>query len=207
MELKKAIEERRSINYFDPNKTIDQDIILKILEIAALAPSSMNLQPWKVITVVSPNKKALLRKIAFDQPKVTEASAVFILLGDRDYMEKNLDGTLGSMQELGYIDQDTAETMAGKALGAHGEPDSDKRYKNAVINTSLFGMNLMYACSAYGIQTHPMGGFDPEKLKSEFGISDRLIPVMLVAAGYLHPEKKLLPRVKRLSPADFNHIL
>ncbi|PLX71520.1 MAG: nitroreductase family protein [Denitrovibrio sp.] len=207
MELKQAIEQRRSINFFDTEKKIDTDTINKILELASLAPSSMNLQPWKVLTVVSDEKKELLKSAAFNQPKVTEASAVFVLLGDLDYMEKNIDATLGSMVELGYMDKDAAEVMAGKALGAHGAPDSEKRYKNAILNTSIFGMNLMYACLAYGVETHPMGGFDPKELKAKFGLSNRLIPVMLIAAGYLSPEKTLKPRVKRLLPKDFNHIL
>lgn len=207
MELKQAIEKRRSINYFDPSKEIDKDTIRKILELAALAPSSMNLQPWKVLTVVSPEKKALLRAVSFDQPKVTEASAVFVLLGDPDYVEKNLTDIVGDMVKQGYMSEAAAEGFAGRAPAAHGAPDSDKRAKNAVINTSLFAMNLMYACAAYGIETHPMGGFDPDRLKKEFAIDDRLIPVMLVTAGYLRPDVKLLPRVKRLSPETFNHIL
>lgn len=205
MELKKAIETRRSVNFFDSSRKIDTETIEKILELAALAPSSMNLQPWRVITVVSDDKKELLKSAAMNQPKVTEASAVFILLGDLDYAEKNIDMTVESMVELGYLPEDQKDKRIEMAHNAHRNPD--KRYKTAILNTSLFGMNLMYACAAYGVETHPMGGFDPEDVKAKFDISDRMIPVMLVAAGYLDPEINLLPRVKRLSPAQFNHIL
>jgi len=207
MELKQAIEKRRSINYFDPEKKVGQETATKILELASLAPSSMNLQPWKVLTVLSDDKKSLLRSVCYDQPKVTEASVVFVLLGDHDYAEKNLDMVFESMAELGYIDKSQKNTFTEKAKGGQGAPDSARRYKQSVLNTALFGMNLMYACAAYGLETHPMGGFDEEKMRREFDIPQTFTPVMLVAAGYMHPEKNLLPRVKRLSPDEFNTIL
>jgi len=205
MELKQAIEQRRSINFFDPNRKIDNDTIEKILELAALAPSSMNLQPWKVLTVVSDEKKELLKKVAKDQPKVTEASAMFVLLGDLDYVENNLEMTVDNQIELGYMPADQKEARLKMGRSAHQAPQT--RYKAAILNTSLFGMNLMYACAAYGVETHPMGGFDKDMLITEFSLSDRLIPVMLIAAGYLKPDIILKPRPKRLSPTDFNHIL
>ncbi|ADD69137.1 nitroreductase [Denitrovibrio acetiphilus DSM 12809] len=207
MQLTQAITQRRSINYFDPERKIDEKTVTDILNLAALAPSSMNLQPWKVITVLSDEKKAVLRSVSYGQPKVTEASAVFILLADKTYAEKNINTVLESMIELGYMDKESAAEKAKTVPNSQGAPDSFLREKNAVLNTALFGMNLMYACAVYGIETHPMGGFEPEKLRKEFDIADNLVPVMLVAAGYLKPGTKLLPRVKRLSSADFNHIL
>jgi len=207
MELKQAIETRRSINYFDPNKNVDKETINKILDLAALAPSSFNLQPWKVITVLSDEKKELLKSVAFNQPKVTEASVVFILLADLDFVEKNLMGVITDMVSLGYMDEMTAAGYAERMPAAQGAPDSAKRLKSAVLNSALFGMNLMYACSAYGLESHPMGGFDEDKLKAVFEVPETLVPVMLIAAGYLKPGIKLLPRVKRLSFNDFNTIL
>lgn len=207
MEIRQAIENRRSINYFDTEKRIDENVIDQILNLAALSPSNMNLQPWKVLTVISPEKKELLKKTAFNQPKVTEASVMFVILADKDYAEKNAADIAADMKRLGYIDEKAAEGYPAKASAGQGAPDSAVRERNAIISSSLFAMNLMYACAAHGIETHPMGGFDHEMLRKEFNIPERITPVMFIAAGYLRPGIKLLPRVKRLPADSFNHIL
>ena len=51
MELMKALQERRSINFFEPGKEIPDEKLKKLLEISNLSPSSFNLQPWKTIIV------------------------------------------------------------------------------------------------------------------------------------------------------------
>lgn len=45
MELKQVFEKRRSVNFFDSQKTISEDLIKSIYDVAKLVPSSMNLQP------------------------------------------------------------------------------------------------------------------------------------------------------------------
>lgn len=46
MELQKAIEDRRSIRKFK-NIDVDNELIIKLLEVARIAPSAKNLQPWR----------------------------------------------------------------------------------------------------------------------------------------------------------------
>lgn len=57
MDIIEGITGRRSINFFDPNRKIPEKILFEIIELAGLAPSSFNLQPWEVILVLSPEKK------------------------------------------------------------------------------------------------------------------------------------------------------
>jgi len=83
MELKEVFEKRRAVNFFDPKKDVDEALIRKIYDLAKLAPTSFNLQPLKIVLVHNPEWKAKLREAASGQPKVTEASYVAILLGDR----------------------------------------------------------------------------------------------------------------------------
>ena len=48
---KNIFEQRRSVNFFDKEKTIDNDLLKKIINTAILAPSAYNLQPWRLIAV------------------------------------------------------------------------------------------------------------------------------------------------------------
>jgi len=203
MDIMKAIQERRSINFFETNKKIPDDKIKELLEIANLAPSSFNMQPWKVIVVRDPERKKVLRKCAMDQAKVEEASAVFIIIADPKGVEENRDKVLDSWQKLGYMKPDMRETYAGMVQSLYGIEDSLTRKLFATKNASLFAMNLMLAAKGVGLETHPMDGFDEACIKKEFNIpADKIIP-MLIAIGYLRSGVTLLPRAFRRGIDEF----
>src|SRR3712207_5793912 len=80
-EIIEAIEERRTINLFDPSRGIGDEQINELIRLATKAPTSFNLQNWRFIAVRTPEAKARLRKLAWDQAKVTEAAVTFIVCG------------------------------------------------------------------------------------------------------------------------------
>ncbi|MGB9715711.1 MAG: nitroreductase family protein [Thermodesulfovibrionales bacterium] len=203
MDVIQAIKERRSINFFEPDKEIPDEKLIELLEIANLSPSSFNLQPWKVIVVKDPERKKILKRCAFNQPKVIEASVVLIMIADPKAVEENIEKVLDSWQEIGYMKPDMRSSYIEMAKSLYGSEDSIKRKIFAVKNTSLFAMNLMISAKGLGLETHPMDGFDEECIKKEFDIpSDKIIP-MLIAVGYLKSGVTLLPRAFRRTLHDF----
>lgn len=203
MNVLQAIRERRSINFFDPSRTVPDETLRGLLETANLAPSSMNLQPWRVVVVTDPGRKAALRQCAFNQPKAEEASVMLIMIADPTALESNIDRVLDSWIALGFLKPEVRETYQGMAAGLYDTPDSLKRKFFAVKNTSLFAMNLMIAAQGFGLETHPMDGFDEGAVKKEFGIPDSCIIPMLIAVGYLKPGISLLPRAFRRELGEF----
>ncbi|MDP2157289.1 MAG: nitroreductase family protein [Nitrospirota bacterium] len=203
MDVIQAIKERRSINFFEPGRALSDEKIKELLELAKLAPSSMNLQPWRIVVVTASERKKVLRKCAFDQPKVEEASAVLIMVADPGSLEKTIEMVLQSWVELGYMKPAMMETYRGMADELYGTADSLKRKMFAVKNTSLLAMNIMIAARGLGLETHPMDGFDEDCIKKEFNIPpDKIIP-MLITVGYLRTGITLLPRAYRKSVEDF----
>ena len=204
MEVIQSIKDRRSINYFEPDVEIAEEKLDELLSIANLAPSSFNLQPWRVVVVKDKARKKALRKCAFDQPKVEEASVVLIIIADPDGVELNRERMLDSWSALGYIKSDAQKQMYhGMTIQLYGEKDSLTRKIFAVKNSSLFAMNLMNAAKGLGLETHPMDGFDEACVKQEFGIpEDKIIP-MLIGVGQLKQGKTSLPRAFRRELAEF----
>ncbi|MEK7196595.1 MAG: nitroreductase family protein [Nitrospirota bacterium] len=203
MDVIQAIKERRSINFFETGKELSDDKIRELLEIANLAPSSFNLQPWRVVVVRSAERKKVLKQCAFNQPKVEEASAVLIMIADPDAVEANVERMLDSWQKLGYMKPDMRETYKGMTQNLYGTVDSLRRKFFAIKNTALFAMNIMIAAKGIGLETHPMDGFDEDCIKKEFNIPpDKIIP-MLIAVGYLKTGITLLPRAFRRDIKEF----
>jgi nitroreductase len=203
MEVLEAIRQRRSINFFEPGREIPDEKMRELLDTANLAPSSFNVQPWKVVVVKDPERKKALRKCAMDQPKAEEASAVLIMVADPAFLEENFPRVLDSWQELGYMEPGMRDTYQGMAGQLYGKVDSDRRKYTAIKNTALFAMSLMLAARGLGLETHAMDGIEEACLKKEFGIpEDKIIP-MLVAVGYLKEGVTLLPRAWRRGLDEF----
>lgn len=203
MEALQAIRQRRSINYFQAGQSIPDGTLNELLETANLAPSSFNLQPWRVIVVRNSDRKKILRQCAMGQPKAEEAAAVLIIIADPSAVETNMERVLDSWDSLGYMKPEMRNNYSAMIKSLYGEPDSQQRRLFAVKNASLFAMNLMIAARGLGLETHPMDGIDETCIKKEFNIpDDKLIP-MIIAVGSLRPDTELLPRAFRRDVSEF----
>src|SRR3546814_9952011 len=69
-----SIVSRSTTKYYDPAATLSEDQIRELVRIGTTAPTSFHLQHWRFIAVRSPEAKARLRPIAWDQPAITEAA-------------------------------------------------------------------------------------------------------------------------------------
>ena len=204
-ECLRYIKERRSITFFDPNRDVPDEIIKEILNISALAPSGYNLQPWEVIVVKSKDKKEKLKEICYGQQKVEDASANIVVIANLNAAEEHVDRVLESWVELGYIKEEEREALREQILSGWKSPE--KRKRKAIRDSALFAMCVMIVARYFGLETHPMEGFDEAKLKRFLGIGkDKIVP-MIIAIGYKHPEKELLPRAYRFTFEEFGKIV
>lgn len=72
---------RSTTKKYDPAVTLSDVQIQELVRIATTAPTSFHLQNWRFIAVRTPEAEALLRRIAWDQPLVTDAAVTFIICG------------------------------------------------------------------------------------------------------------------------------
>lgn len=204
MDFEAILKNRRAINHFDPGKDVDDATLKTILEQAVKAPSSYNLQPWKVIVFRDPEKKASLRKLAFDQPKVTEAPVILMFLADRSGWRPD-NQTMRSVFEdnvkSGKMTSDQREWFAGVTQALYGR-DDEAMQAFANKNTGLFAMSVMYTASHYGLHTHPMDGFDHDGVRKEFDIPEIYWIPMLMAVGHLKQGITIHPKAWRQSYED-----
>ncbi|HLC77717.1 MAG TPA: nitroreductase family protein, partial [Candidatus Nanoarchaeia archaeon] len=87
-EILKALNWRYATKSFDQSKKVSENDLNEILEAIRLAPSSFGLQPWKFIVVENPELRKKIREVAFNQPKVTEASHLIVLCSKTDVSEE-----------------------------------------------------------------------------------------------------------------------
>lgn len=176
-----AIQERRTTNLFDPALPLDDEVIRELVFLATRAPTSFNLQNWRFIAVRTPEAKARLRKIAWDQAKVVESSVTFIVCGQlADH--QTLASRLAPSVEAGIMPSGMVPGWEAAAKGLYFE--QPQRQRDEAVRTATFGaMTMVLAAHAMNLGTAPMIGFDPEAVALEFGLAGNEIPVMLLAVG------------------------
>jgi nitroreductase len=195
MDFKDVVDQRRAVNFFDPQKPVSEQLVKTLIETAAKAPSSFNLQPWSLMIIMDPEEKAKLRKVAWDQPKVTDAPVVFIVLADRTaweaghpFVEKNFK----EMVKSGSMKEEQHDWFIDACKGLYGVSE-ERQQAFACKNAGFFAMNLMFTAKHLGLDTHPMDGFDHDGVREAFGIPEQYWIPLLLAVGYFDESKNLHP--------------
>lgn len=175
---------RRSIRTYDTSVKISKEEMAEILEEATLAPSSLNMQPWRFLVIESKEGKSNLAPLAsFNQLQVETSSAVIAIFGDLknfDYSEE----IYSKAVELGYMPLEVKEKQI-RGIKAHAETiDPQVNKETVLIDGGLVAMQLMLVARSHGYDTCPIGGYEKDKIAEVFDIDkDRYVPVMLISIG------------------------
>ncbi|MGB3121785.1 MAG: nitroreductase family protein, partial [Verrucomicrobiales bacterium] len=89
MNVLEAIESRRSVKNFDPTHEMPETDVARLIELTKLAPSSFNMQNYRLVLVKDPALRKQVRAVAWDQAQITDASLLFILCADLNSHRKN----------------------------------------------------------------------------------------------------------------------
>lgn len=191
--LKEIYEIRRSVNNFDPSKKLPEGLLKEIIDLAVLAPSGFNLQPWRIIAVETNESKEKLLALANNQPKIMEAPVTLVLIGDRGGYE----GSNPAWAELeAMVGKEGTDGAKGAAAFLYGSSE-ERKIKFAESNTGLLAMSIMYAAEAHGVHSHAMSGIDFSGIKESFHLESNEEVVMLIALGYHDDNKELYSRRRR----------
>lgn len=178
------IDRRRSIRAYDSAVKIPKEEMEEILRQAAKAPSSVNMQPWRVVVVESDEAKQTLRPlIRFNTKQNDTSSAMLLLFGDLlcyEYGEEIYDQ---AVQE-GKMPEEVRDHQLNTIVPLYEGLPKHVMHDIVQIDTSLYAMQLMLVARAYGYDTNPIGGFEKDKLASAFGLDpNRYEPVMVLSIG------------------------
>lgn len=177
-----AIEQRRTINLFDTSRGITDEQIAELVALATRAPTSFNLQNWRFVAVHTPEAKARLRRVGWDQAKITEAAVTFIVCGQLTD-ERVLADRLAPVVEAGIMPAPMVQGWEAGARSLYFE--QPWRQRDEAVRTATFGAaTLIFAAHAMGLGAAPMIGFDPEAVARDFNLRPDEIPVMLLGVGY-----------------------
>ncbi|WP_068776046.1 nitroreductase family protein [Paenibacillus sp. FJAT-26967] len=194
--FKEIITSRRSVRMYDPTVKISREEMTEILEEATLAPSSVNLQPWRFLVVDSPEGKSTLEELApGNKNQVITSSAVIAVFGDMNAFD-NADEIMSSDVERGYYPQEIKDQILANYTDLFGRMPAQAFREMILIDSGLVSMQLMLSARARGYDTNPIGGYDKSRIAEAFGMEkERYVPVMLISVGKSAKEPRRTTRL------------
>lgn len=88
MNLEEALNFRRAVRVFDKQKPIDPEKVKHCLELAALAPSSSNMQLWEVYQIARPELMAEISEACLGQTATATAAEIVVFVTRQDLYRK-----------------------------------------------------------------------------------------------------------------------
>lgn len=221
-----AIACRRAIKVFE-SVSVPPTVREQILDVASLAPSSFNSQPYRFYWVESPVSKEAVARLCMGQKPAETAPALVVVVADIGGLAHTSNEHLAWMRRSGFSQKKIADQETKVKIGRRifapgwfgilgvlkwvlfrlvnvfktmGMPPTSRRsqFKWATKSTSLACENLMLAAEALGFNTCPMEGFDGRRLSRFLGLSPKHHEiVMVIAVGKKSPRHVDEPQWRR----------
>lgn len=180
-------KKRHAVKSFK-DQEVSFEAVRTAVEIATLAPSAHNIQPWKFVLVQ--DKKADLAKLArganYDQ--IQSASWVIALFSDSDLNKRarkiaRIGSKSLSEEQLQYYLQNLPAEFD------HYSQQEKSDYLS--LNSGLVALNLVMALTDQGLASNMLLGFDKSQVNQVLDIEERFRPELLITVGY--PDEKPEP--------------
>lgn len=176
--------ERKSIRNYDANEKISKETMTQILEETMRAPSSMNMQPTRVVMIESDAYKDKLKPVLFGNQLQLETSShmicLFTDLKKYEYAEK----IYTTAYEQGIMPKDVMERQIRNITNMIDDLDLKQVERTGVFDGGLFAMQLMLVAKSHGYDTCPIGGFRHDMLAEVLDLDkDRYKPLLIISIG------------------------
>ena len=139
MDFLELVSSRQSVRAFDPDRAVEKEKLDRIIEIARLAPSACNAQPWKFVLVDDPELKN----------KVADATSSRVL--GMNHFTKQAPVHLMLVEEKVNISSGIGGWVKKKDF--------------AQMDLGIVAAHIVLAAQAEGLGTCIVGWFDEDKVK------------------------------------------
>ena len=188
---------RYATKKFNPEAKLKESDVELILESLRLTPSSMGLQPTKILVIKDQTLREQLVTAANGQRQVMEASHLLVLVSHTTISDDLVNDFLDTVASERKLSRDSLigfETMIRNFARSRSPEEISAWMKNQ--NYIVLG-HLMQICAQLRIDSTPMEGFSADQFDEILGLKERGLKTdLVVPIGYRDESDPYLQRKK-----------
>ena len=192
--MKDLLQSRYSVKKFDPEKKLTKEQVDELIDCFRLSPSSLNIQPWKLVVV---EDKELKNKLALagrndNCQRIQECSHLFILMRKKitfSHIKKVIKST--EILQMLMKKRNISELKLKAFFWVYSFIKGQKAWTTNQLYIAL-GV-LLSSCAKMGIGSLPMEGIKLRKMDRILDISSEYRSVVALAVGYPHKKDETNP--------------
>jgi nitroreductase len=195
---------RYAVKKFDTQTRIAAEDWQALEHALVLTPSSYGLQPWTFVVVQTPELRARLLPVSWNQRQVVDASHYVVFAIKMGLGEPDIERFVARTAEVRGVPKETLDGYKKAMIGdlCHG-PRSKCIDEWAARQAYIALGNFMTVAALLDIDTCPMEGIDPVKYDAILELPEKgLATVVACAAGYRSAEDKYAKLAKVRYPLE-----
>jgi nitroreductase len=181
MEFNDIVMKRYATKKFDGRK-VDEAKMTQLYEMIRFAPSALNVQPWKIKVVTDQKVKKQLKPATWNQEQVTTCSHLLVFCANTDF--KGLIGRLEKGLRQMKVPEENVKFVIQLASDMFLKMPPEAQLAWAQHHVFLALGNALNGATSLGLDSCPMGGFDPKEYTRILNLPPTLVPNMLCPVGY-----------------------
>ena len=193
-QFQNIILSRYATKKFD-GKTIPQKDIEQLFEMIRFAPSSFNLQPFKIQVITNQKLKEQLKPATYNQEQITTCSHLLVFCASTD-IDWIIGKTTRAMKNAGSTD-DAIKGYENMVRGSLTSKTKEQLLSWASRQIFLALENVLLGAKVLGFDSCPMEGFTPSEYSKILKLPETLVPAVLCTIGYASDTPKQKVRVAK----------
>jgi nitroreductase len=191
MEFKEIVMKRYATKKFDGRK-ISEKLLGELMDVIRHAPSSMNIQPWKIKVVSDEKTKKYLYPASNNQQQIITCSHLLIFCANTD-VNGIIDKIEKDMISSGVLNTDYIKSMRSSVNKMNDQQLLAWTQRQLYIALG----NAVNGAKSLGFDSCPMEGFDPQAYSRILKLPKNIVPTALCPIGYGVDKPREKTRFKR----------
>ncbi len=195
MSLETALRERRSVRGYKPDP-VPEAVLREVFELAQLAPSNCNIQPWQVFVASGATRDELKKRMVERAMSGTPVNPDFEHLPNFEgvYRKRQVDCAVELYNNMGIARDDKMGRMRAtlRNFELFDAPHvcfigMDKSFGVTVaLDVGMYVQSLMLLMTAHGIGSCAQGSmrYYPDDVREVFGVGEKTAILLGISFGY-----------------------
>ena len=190
--MKQIIEDlqwRYSAKKYNPTKKLKPEDIAIIRQSLRLTPTSYGLQALKFLFIETAELREALKKHAWNQTQVTDASHLLVICSRINIDEAYIDQHMQNVATIRNMDIAQLQGYGNHVKTKLGEKGTQKTNEWSARQAYIALGQLLHTCAQLRIDATPMEGFEADEVNELLDLEkDNWQAVLLVPMGYRSDE-------------------